>query len=209
MRTNYTDQDRLIALAGIFQAAKLTWQLARKGMADAEALQASIHSLFQMDPEDVPSVFGGETQIAGGLRCLINQLDSPAERNAEITQYAIALMQHERRLAKEPQRLAAIGQELSDLADRMAAYELPDRTKFAQLDQIYSDHVSTLSPRIMVKGEPLHLQNPDTSARIRAVLLAGIRAAVLWQQCGGRRRQLLFNRARLVENARQLLSQMN
>lgn len=209
MSSNYTDQDRILALAGIFQAAKLTWQLARKGMADAEVLEASIHSLFQTDPEDVPSVFGGESQVSSGLRCLLTQLDSPAERNAEITQYAIALMQHERRLAKDPQRLAGIGQALSDLSDRIAAYELPDRTKYAQLDQIYSDHVSTLSPRIMVKGEPLHLQNPDTSSRIRAVLLAGIRAAVLWQQCGGRRRQLLFSRGRICEQARKMLDHIN
>jgi len=201
----YSDTDRLLALAGVFQAAKLTWQLARKGMADAQALDASIASLFETNPESVPAVFGGKQNLQMGLRCLVTQLDQPAGRNAEITQYAIALIQHERRLAKQPERLAQLGQDLQDLADRMAAYELPDKSRYAQLDEIYSRNISPLSPRIMVKGEPLHLQNPDTSARIRSTLLAGIRAAHLWRQCGGNRWQLLFKRRQLVASARRLI----
>ncbi len=201
----YSDSDRVLALAGIFQAARLTWQLARKGMADAQALDASVASLFQTSPADVPAVFGGVENLEMGLRCLITQLDQPTERNAEITQYAISMIQHERRLARQPERLARMGQDLQDLADRMAAYELPEKSRYAQLDEIYSRNISPLSPRIMVKGEPLHLQNPDTSARVRSALLAGIRAAHLWRQCDGSRWHLMLKRRQLVETARQLL----
>jgi high frequency lysogenization protein len=58
----------------------------------------------------------------------------------------------------------------------------------------------------MVQGDPTHLRNPETGARIRAFLLAGIRAALLWRQCGGRRRDLLLRRGRLIAAARELLS---
>jgi high frequency lysogenization protein len=44
-----------------------------------------------------------------------------------------------------------------------------------------------LSPRIMVNGDPAHLNNPENANRIRALLLAGIRAAMLWRQSGGGR----------------------
>ena len=67
----------------------------------------------------------------------------------------------------------------------------------AGLADIYSTTISTLSPRIMVRGEPLHLQNPENINRIRALLLAGIRSAMLWRQCGGRRLQILLGRKRL------------
>jgi high frequency lysogenization protein len=77
----------------------------------------------------------------------------------------------------------------------------------AQLADIYAETVSTLQPRIMVQGEPLHLQNQDNINLIRALLLAGIRAALLWRQCGGSRRQLLFGRRKIGVRVEQLLQE--
>ncbi|MGD8349299.1 MAG: DUF489 family protein, partial [Gammaproteobacteria bacterium] len=42
------------------------------------------------------------------------------------------------------------------------------------------------------------------AARVRASLLAGIRAAVLWRQLGGNKWKLLFARKKYVAIARQL-----
>jgi high frequency lysogenization protein len=39
---------------------------------------------------------------------------------------------------------------------------------------------------------------------IRASLLAGIRAAILWRQTGGKRWQLLLNRKKIAQLANQL-----
>ena len=39
-------------------------------------------------------------------------------------------------------------------------------------------------------------------SKVRAALLAGIRAAVLWQQVGGGRLQLMFARQRLLREAK-------
>jgi high frequency lysogenization protein len=61
----------------------------------------------------------------------------------------------------------------------------------ACLAETYSETVSTLSPRIMVTGEPNLLNRPEIANRIRALLLAGVRAAVL-----------------TVEQARQLLAEI-
>jgi high frequency lysogenization protein len=57
----------------------------------------------------------------------------------------------------------------------------------------------------MVRGEPLHLQNPDNATRIRVALLAGIRAAVLWRQTGGKKWQLLLRRRAIAASARDLV----
>jgi high frequency lysogenization protein len=49
------------------------------------------------------------------------------------------------------------------------------------------------------------LENPDNQNLIRALLLAAIRAAVLWRQCGGRRLSLFLRRSALLEAASGLL----
>ncbi|MGB5652079.1 MAG: DUF489 family protein, partial [Sedimenticolaceae bacterium] len=54
-------------------------------------------------------------------------------------------------------------------------------------------------------GEPLHLQNPDNATRIRVALLAGIRAAVLWRQAGGKKWHLLLHRRAIASRARELV----
>ena len=46
---------------------------------------------------------------------------------------------------------------------------------------IYVDVISPLGPRIQVTGSPAVLQSPQVQAKVRATLLAGIRAAVLWR----------------------------
>jgi high frequency lysogenization protein len=75
----------------------------------------------------------------------------------------------------------------------------------ANLADIYSRTLSTLQPRIMVRGEPLYLNNPDNQNRIRTLLLAGIRAAWLWRQVGGSRWKILFGRNRLLATANEYL----
>jgi len=46
-----------------------------------------------------------------------------------------------------------------------------------------------------------HLKNEHVANRIRALLLAGIRSAVLWYQLGGRRWRLVIYRKRIEETA--------
>jgi high frequency lysogenization protein len=60
----------------------------------------------------------------------------------------------------------------------------------------------------MVSGEPVYLQNRDNVNKIRALLLSGIRAATLWRQTGGKRRQLLFFRSRYTDACAQLLGSL-
>jgi high frequency lysogenization protein len=49
------------------------------------------------------------------------------------------------------------------------------------------------------------LKDDENQHRIRALLLAGIRAAWLWRQVGGSRWRVLFGRTALLEAAREYL----
>ena len=57
----------------------------------------------------------------------------------------------------------------------------------------------------MIRGEQSHLLNENTAARIRTLLLAGIRSAVLWQQLGGGKWKLFLKRKKYVPVAENLL----
>jgi high frequency lysogenization protein len=208
MTSKYSERDRVMALAGIFQAAWLTRRLAREGAADQGALTASLESIFHTDPSDVAAVFGGVGGVGRGLRVLLEQLGPADRRQLELTQYSVALMHLAAKLRKEMPRLEALGTDIRALQRRREAFELSDTLVQEQLAELYQNHISTMTPRVMVRGEPMLLRNQFTQAQIRAALLAGIRAAHLWYQCGGRRWKLLLGRRRIEAEARALLEQL-
>ena len=76
------------------------------------------------------------------------------------------------------------------------------------LASIYSDVISPLGPKIQVAGNPVQLKQANNQHKVRALLLAGVRAAVLWRQLGGQRRQILFTRRKILANAEHLLRGM-
>src|SRR3569623_1381139 len=51
------------------------------------------------------------------------------------------------------------------------------------------------------------LSLPDVANKVRTLLLAAIRSAVLWRQCGGNRWQLIFGRRKIIDTARALLGE--
>jgi len=204
----YNDQDRTFALAGIYQAAALVQQIARRGMADTEAMGASIHSLFQIDTETVAAVFGGTSGVTKGLRELHRQLSGEVKRDNELTGYLLNLIQLERKLARQSGRLERIREGIQETRAKLIHFPEIHANILASLADIYVTNISSLQPRIMVNGEPVYLQNPENVNKIRSLLLSGIRSAMLWRQTGGRRRQFLFDRKRYLSEARRLLNSL-
>ena len=201
----YSETDRVIALGGIVQAARLARDIARNGVCDAAAFERSRESLFDFAPASGAAVFGGVDGPAQGLRTLIAQLEQPRQRDLEISRYAVALLHLADRLLRDPSGMQALRDDLGALARRRQHLEIADPLLDDQLARIYQERISALGPRIIVRGEPLQLQNPDNAARIRVTLLAGIRAAVLWRQAGGKKWQLLLRRRATAATARELI----
>jgi len=200
-----SDRDRCIALAGVFQAANMAAKIAEQGIVDTQSMEASIHSLLKIDADSVDNVYGGLQGVESGLRLIQQQLGEKRTDNVLVTQYVIALLHLERKLYKNRPMQRQIQEGISSAEGRIAHFHLLHTNIIAQLADIYTQTISTLKPRIMVKGEPLHLQNPDNVNRIRALLLAGIRSAMLWRQCGGGRWQVILGRKKMAEQARRLL----
>lgn len=197
--------DRTLALGGVFQAAYLVDQVARRGILPQAEFETSIGSLFEMSPATTEAVFGSRFEIKRGLQTLAEQLEGEEEkRNIYVMRYAINLLQLERKLSKQPAMLKQIADGLDGAAHQLKHFGQTHSNVIARLADIYVNTISTLTPRIMVSGENNHLQNQENANKVRALLLAGIRSAVLWQQCGGSRWQLLFQRRKLLQTAKAL-----
>jgi high frequency lysogenization protein len=203
----------VLALAGIFQSARLVQQLAREGRTDNEALRASIQSILALDAPDVETVYGGARGVHLGLELLSTRLSGKTQpSDMEMARYVVALVQLEGSLRRRPTMLDAIRQGIDTARAQMKFFQNNAPAEdvhpllMEKLAELYSQTISTLTPRIMVSGEHGHLNNPAIAAKVRATLLAGIRSAVLWRQLGGRRWQLLFARGKIARAAIELLA---
>ncbi len=199
--SKYTD--RTLALAGMYQACKLVQQVARHGSIDPDELKIMLDTLFVTDPPEALAVYGGYSNLKSGLEAVSRQLDKNPD--AELTRYLINILHLERKLARKPELLQAISEGIERTRKQMEHYPLPHSNIIASLAGIYSDTVSTLTPRIIVSGEHGHLANPENASTVRALLLAAMRSAVLWSQCGGSRWQILLQRKRFIQEAATLL----
>lgn len=201
-------RDRVVALAGVYQAAYLVHQIATRGMSDSAALEASINSIFKIDAADVDAVFGDIGGVVTGLSTLRKQLSEQHPDSIHITQYVVALLHLERKLARKPELLKQLSDGITQAGIQAQHFHTTHENVLARLADLYKNTISTLTPRIMVQGEHGHLNNPTNADKVRAVLLAGIRAAVLWNQCGGSRWQILFRRSALLDQAQKLLAEL-
>jgi high frequency lysogenization protein len=204
--------DITLALAGICQAAHLVQQLAHQGQCQPEALNVSLRSVIDLNPGSTLAVFGNdEANLRLGLETLMAVLNSSSRQGAgaELTRYTLSMMVLERKLSGNKSALATLAQRIGQLDRQLAHYELGSETITSAMAGIYVDVISPLGPRIQVTGSPTVLQNPLLQSRVRATLLAGIRAAVLWQQVGGGRFQLMLSRQRLLREAKTILSRLS
>ncbi len=202
-------RNKTIALAGVFQAAKLVNQLAYTGEASKGVAEASLNSLFANDAASIEAVFGGVENLTTGLQTLIEHLSNPAQdpKTLEITRYTIALTHLQGQLDRNPD----MGKHLIDAIEKTGRQReyfggTMNTAVVGQLAEIYKETISKLSPKIIVKGDETYLGNPDIAAQIRATLLAGIRSAVLWKQSGGGRFHLFFSRRKMIAEAKRLLN---
>ncbi|MGD8171498.1 high frequency lysogenization protein HflD [Vibrio sp. TRT 21S02] len=199
--------DRTIAFAGICQAVALVQQVAKDGYCDSDAFQASLNAILSTNPSNTVAVFGNEANLKLGLECLVKGIDS-TPTGSEITRYIISLMALERKLSARNDAMSQLGDRIQMLERQLEHYDLLDENMISNVASVYLDVISPIGPRIQVTGTPSVLQQTSNQHKVRALLLSGIRSAVLWRQVGGKRRHLIFGRKKMVEQAQILLARI-
>lgn len=212
---------QIVALAAVAQSAALVTKLAVHGNASQTELLASVNPLLVLNPRSESDVYTELGHLNLGLRTLHDiaaQVRAPG--HADVVRYTLGMLLLRSKLEARPDMQDRIRsslqtiQPLTHIPENATPWRMEQTEKsdeqlrqeltFEQLATLYQDTISTLTPRIHVQGKMDYLQNEFVANRVRALLLAGIRSAVLWRQLGGRRWRLLVHRRRVKETANSL-----
>lgn len=199
------EKEQTIALSAVFQAAELVAVLAKTGKVDNAALQPMIESILLVNAPSTEDIYGGHWDCQSNLSLGRNVTKKALSKdrssvNPDTLRYALSLIHLESKLAKTPQMLSTIGQNISQIEQKKAHYDsLLHENIIAAISGMYQDTLSTLSFRIQVQGDSRFLQQPHIANQVRTILMSGIRAAMLWRQLGGKRWHLIFKRKALLK----------
>ncbi|MEO8460964.1 MAG: high frequency lysogenization protein HflD [Dokdonella sp.] len=200
-------ESRVIALAGVFQACNLVREMANTGrIEDSAALETSLASIFRIDADSPVDVFGGLANLRPGLGVLVDQLDGTKQRDLMLTQLVVAVVRLQKRLARRNDMLTTLREGIEAAQRQVDHFGINSANTIDRLATLYGETLSQLRPRITVHGDPEYLHDQVRVAKIRALLLAAVRAAVLWRQVGGSQWRMLLRRREYSLLARGLLT---
>jgi high frequency lysogenization protein len=201
-------ENQTLALAGMFQAAVLVDEIALHGSCDPDSFDSCFDSLFTIDAETTEQALGDIVHLARGFEALGDYLGgenrSPGKN---IAYYLLSILKIAVQVLRDQNLSNQLLQGLRNIESHADDFNMSRGSVINKIDGLYQDYISSLSPRIIVRGEQNYLRNSDNAARIRVLLLAGIRAAVLWQQLGGSKWTLFWSRKKYISAARHFLNQ--
>lgn len=188
---------RNIALAVVTQCAVLVHELAKNGRASTARMSACLKPVYQLNADSVSSLYPAPAEFSEGMQVLQNSFDSKGLRDhSEVVRYLLGMLVLQQHLNRSPAMMSELAARLRDFGPESVS-NLDDQESLLKADcsrlaRLYQDTISRLSHRIHVAGNPEHLRTQEVAEQIRAMLLAGIRSAVLWHQLGGRRWHLFI-----------------
>ncbi|BDU16835.1 high frequency lysogenization protein HflD [Lysobacter auxotrophicus] len=204
MTQNTSMSTRVLALAGLVQALAQVRRVADTGQANAAILATAMESVFRIDAPSPTAVYGDVEALRPGLTLLRDYFGS-SQRDEQLPRLVLAVMQLERRFVRDDdmgQRVQAGIRAQAGNAERMGPTH-PD--VMAALGSLYAETLSHLRPRVLVQGNPHYLGQATVVSEVRAILLAAVRSAVLWRQCGGSLWDFLLRRRDLLAAVREHL----
>lgn len=210
-------QLRLLALASVYQAAGLAYAFASQGSAAVNGHQEAFDALLKSalsDETDIRIRLGHIDDLLIGIKHLEGRVGKVTVKHAlpkskspsEIDRYAVALLRIERNVYSKPNLVELITQQKKILSQRVTFFDQRYRhpSILAGMATMYLETAGTLRTRLKIKGQQATLTDPTNVDCIRACLFAGIQAAHIWHDLGGRPWQLIFGRRAMLEDIRLL-----
>jgi len=202
-------------MAAIFQCVDGVSQIANTGKIDEAIYNTAIKSILSDNADSAEDLYGSISNLKFGLQSMMSQLSTSQStpdgkpKDMEATRYALGLLQLEKKLNNNHAMFQRLLEGIEDTQKKLEFFDSDHENITASLAELYANTISMIGPKIMVKGDQTHLANPKNAAKIRALLLAGVRAALLWRQAGGNRWKLLLERGKLQKQADSFLNQLN
>ena len=213
-------QVQILSLAAVVHTAQLVHELACTGCAPYPAMKGLINPLFLLNAPSLAAIFPDLGLVRPGLESLISRTRQVRpEETEEVSRYTRSILKLRPKLIADTDmqlRLSLRIQSIRPLSDPHWQTEIhseniePSETErsFKALATLYQDTISTIPYRIQVQGKVEHLKDERIANRIRALLLAGIRFAVLWHQKGGRPWHLFILRGQINRIAASMLENL-
>ncbi|MGM0525431.1 MAG: high frequency lysogenization protein HflD [Pseudomonadota bacterium] len=198
-------QQRVLALSGMALSAAAVQQLARSGQVLHDTVTDTlVNSVLNLQPDSTLDVYGSVEAIRPGLKTLIQQMGNSQQKDLELTRYMVGMIHLSRRLLSKDESMNQLAKRLEQVNRQYNEFGFERYRILQSLAGIYRELISPLGQPIRINGNPTYLKTDANQYHIRALLLAGVRSAVLWQQVGGKRRHFLLSRKRMLDTAQQL-----
>ncbi|WIO75583.1 high frequency lysogenization protein HflD [Porticoccaceae bacterium LTM1] len=193
------NRDQVIALAGIFQACQLVETIAKSGTVPADSFKVCIHSLFEQSPQNLSEIYGPTANLRIGIEAMHELLTiQQSGQVSDTLRYVVGVTYLQKKMMRSRKVLNRLGEGIERAKAQAEHFDDIHENVLANLSELYQNTLSTFRYRIQVNGFAGYLQQTSTANRVRALLLAGVRSAVLWRQLGGSRLQLLFHRKKIL-----------
>lgn len=199
---------RVMALAAVCQASELVRLVAREDQSPEQLHRIMFKSITMVDADNPEQIYGQMHDLSLGYRTLCQQLGHQNQKDIDVTRYIVSILTLERKLTNHSKAMSQLGERINDLNRSLTHFDILDDNIVANLADIYSQVISPLGKRIEIHGSPQFLQVQSNQHKVRALLLSAIRAAVLWRQLGGKRRQLIFSRQAILDVAQHSLNHL-
>ena len=207
-----------IALAALFQCCNQIQRIAKTGYYDDKAMICVIRALLVTDPNTVEDIYNPSDLLPGFRQiaeCLEKGEEVKTPQTVETTKLALKLVALAISIEKSSRIYAKLSDEIDGLKKAMGA----EGSKFMEGDPnevigestlhtfgaLYTSLISPNFSKLLIYGEERFLSQTVNQDRIRSLLLAGIRAVILWRQLGGKRRFLFFRRKDIVQYCKKQL----
>lgn len=196
-----SQRNQTIALAAVCQAAILVRQAARGESIDRNAAQQLFQGIMVTSPQSVFDVYQNIQDLRSGTDSMLKQmLGRTDNKDMELTRYVAGIMALSKKLLNSNSALSLLTDTVEQVERRLDHFDIVSDTIISNFADGYTKAVSPLGAKIQVLGEPNILTQESVQRRVRAILLAGVRAGVLWRQMGGKRRQFIFNRKQILQD---------
>ena len=193
---------RAVALAALTQTVYLVDCIARKGVVDSDDFRTMLESIFTDIGNDAEplDIYGDLAALQTGLRISGKVLRGDAlPQTKALMAYSAGLLSLERKLAKDTDMRRKLAEGMKRIDKQRHYFGDPMHTNIiAAIAELYGETISTMKPRIIVRGRSEYLSQPANTQRVRTLLMAGLRAAHIWHRHGGGHLNLLFRRKALL-----------
>ena len=188
------EKQRALTLSALTQVSCLVETIAQEGKHEAQHFNCCMDALLH------ESYMQGCSFMAGAIKAkrLLQGQDIPHAKR--IMGHTAALIAIEKKLAKQPDKLAAIATGMQRIQKQIEYFNDPYHGNIiSAIAHLYGETISDIHPRIIIRGKPEYLKQSQNTERIRCLLFSGIRAAWVWRTNGGNAFHLLLGRRKIIQ----------